>query len=245
MSFLKTLASNYSIKIAQVGETPVHFQWLFVFFFIFITGIWIRLLDGAVIGIVASTLFFLSYLAHELTHVLVAEHFKLGKGFYIYILGFMPFADFDSEDLKPFNYFWMKVSSLLTTALISFAFFGLAIFFPNGDPYKLFHFLSLVNFGLLAFNGLPFEPLDGGAFITVPLWKWTGNKQLAMKVRDITSIISLSLVFIYSLLHFNIIGGFLSSALLYSWFNPKNESTTQPEIVNQESSKTEEDSVKS
>jgi Zn-dependent protease len=137
-----------------------------------------------VAGLLASLLFFLSLLLHELSHALVAR--RAGhevRSITLFLFGGA--AEMTSEPEGP-------ATELRIAAVGPLASFALALFFwlvgrvlPDTTPYlipSVVQYLAWINLALGSFNLLPGFPLDGGRMLRALLWWRTGSLRRASRV---------------------------------------------------------------
>ncbi|MBW3618841.1 MAG: site-2 protease family protein [Actinobacteria bacterium] len=143
-----------------------------------------RLPAAITMGVVASLLFFVSVLVHELAHSLEARHrgVEVG-GITLFLFGGATETRFDVE--RPFDEFAL-------TAVGPFSSFVLAATFALVATYgraagwgvvaEVAGTLGWINLGLGVFNLLPGAPLDGGRILRSAVWKLTGDRRRAIRV---------------------------------------------------------------
>lgn len=123
-----------------------------------------------IVGIATSILFFGSVLFHELSHSVVAQHYKI-KVVSITLFIFGGLARIEREPSKAIQEFNIAIAGPLASFLLSGAFYGITLLFPYRELLGgLAGFLSYINFALGAFNLLPGFPLDGGRILRAIVW---------------------------------------------------------------------------
>jgi Zn-dependent protease len=138
-------------------------------------------LNGATalgLSLLASLLFVLSILAHELAHALL---FRL-RG--IPVLGvtlhmFGGVTQGGSEARRPWDEFIVAIAGPITTGLLGGGFLLAkhSIHTPAPTPWReIFLFLGWFNVIIAGINLLPGFPLDGGRVVLAGLWKLTGDR---------------------------------------------------------------------
>jgi Zn-dependent protease len=133
------------------------------------------------VGIATSILFFCSVLFHELSHSVVAQHYKI-KVVSITLFIFGGLARIEREPSKAIQEFNIAVAGPLASFFLSGAFYGIARFWPYSETIgALASFLSYINFALGAFNLLPGFPLDGGRILRAIVWG--ANKDFSKATR--------------------------------------------------------------
>jgi Zn-dependent protease len=136
-------------------------------------------------GLTGSLLFFVSLLAHELSHSLVARSKGIEvEGITLFVFGGV--ARTRSEATSPGDEFLIAGVGPLASILIAILFYGLAIAAGRlgfGDAtVAVFDYLALLNMVLAIFNLLPGFPLDGGRLFRAVVWKFTGSMRRATRV---------------------------------------------------------------
>lgn len=124
-------------------------------------------------GFVAAVGLFLSILFHELSHALVARHFKLSiGGITLFIFGGV--AEMETEPPQPKVEFWMAVVGPVASLVLAAGFFYLSRFLDaaqfNRPLTLIFYYLAFINAILAFFNLVPAFPLDGGRVFRSILW---------------------------------------------------------------------------
>ncbi|HWZ99465.1 MAG TPA: site-2 protease family protein [Candidatus Dormibacteraeota bacterium] len=122
------------------------------------------------VGIATSILFFCSVLFHELSHSVVAQHYKI-KVVSITLFIFGGLARIEREPSKAIQEFNIAVAGPLASFFLSGVFYGITLVFPSRQLLGgLATFLCIINLGLGAFNLLPGFPLDGGRILRAIVW---------------------------------------------------------------------------
>ncbi len=137
-----------------------------------------------VMGLVASLLFFISVLLHELSHSAVARACGIEvEGITLFIFGGV--ARTRSEPRTPREEFLITAAGPLSSFAIGLGFMGFARLGSALDwPVALTGvsgYLGLVNFVLAIFNLVPGFPLDGGRIFRSIVWFATGNLRMATR----------------------------------------------------------------
>jgi len=140
-----------------------------------------------VAGFVASLLFFLSILLHELAHSLVALRYGIDiPSITLFVFGGV--SRLGREVTRPDVEFKIAIAGPAMSFLLALVFAGLRVLIsPFGDLHPsllgvVFGYLALVNGVLGFFNLLPGFPLDGGRVLRAVLWWWTGSFERATRV---------------------------------------------------------------
>jgi Zn-dependent protease len=195
-----------SIQLARVfgirvGVTTSWFVVLFVFIFL-LSGSFKDTLDSSdstayATAVASVLLFFISLLAHELGHALVAR--RLG----VEILGidlwfFGGIAKMDREPDTPGDEFKIAVAGPLVSAAVVGICVGLGALMVGWNDFLdaallrtgvdvtpgllLLSWLATINAFVFVFNLLPAFPLDGGRIARAVVWRVTGDRLRATRV---------------------------------------------------------------
>lgn len=133
-------------------------------------------------GLVAGVVFFLSLLAHELSHAIVAQRNGVGiEGITLWLFGGV--ARMEGEASDPGAELRIAGVGPLVSLLLSGAFFALAALLgavgSTGLVQDVFVWLGAINLALAVFNLVPAAPLDGGRILRSVLWRWRGDRTSA------------------------------------------------------------------
>ncbi|HVE75662.1 MAG TPA: site-2 protease family protein, partial [Actinomycetota bacterium] len=145
----------------------------------------------------AALLFFVSILAHELAHALVAR--KKGikvETITLFIFGGIAHIKKDPE--KPGDEFQIAIAGPVLSLVFGAIFFGIGLLAEKMQTMPaaaIFQLLGVVNGGLAVFNMAPGFPLDGGRVLRAAVWKATGNILKATRVASIGGrIVAMALI---------------------------------------------------
>jgi Zn-dependent protease/predicted transcriptional regulator len=134
-----------------------------------------------------STLFlFLSTVAHELGHSLVAR----ARGIAVHSITLVFFggtSDIRRGDERPLDEVFIAISGPLASLIVALILIGMRVALPQPSP-PLTIFLEsviLLNLWLAGFNLLPTLPLDGGRAVRGLLWFGTGDQRRATRIASI------------------------------------------------------------
>ena len=124
-------------------------------------------------GIIGALGLFLSIIAHEFSHSLVARKYGIPmKGITLFIFGGV--AEMDEEPPSPKVEFMMAIAGPLSSILIALIFYGIHAIGKQGglaEPINgVVGYLGWINAILAGFNLLPAFPLDGGRILRSILW---------------------------------------------------------------------------
>lgn len=183
------------IRLFEVGgiEISLDYTWFFLFFLIFWSlsaGYFPRLFPGLGptqyfwTGFLATILFFLSLLAHELAHSFMALREGLPiSGITLFMFGGV--SKMSEEARDPKTELKVAVVGPLTSFALAFIFWTLTRLLsvtPISLGAVMFGYLAWVNMALGIFNLLPGYPLDGGRILRALWWWKTGSLAGATKV---------------------------------------------------------------
>jgi Zn-dependent protease len=131
---------------------------------------------GIIPGMLATLAFFISILAHEFAHALVARRYGVQtESIDLWALGGV--ARLDREPPSPRADGLIAIAGPAASLAIGAATFSLGLAIESG-PVAWIGFVNLI---LGVFNMLPGAPLDGGRLVRAVRWAQTGNKYRAMR----------------------------------------------------------------
>jgi Zn-dependent protease/predicted transcriptional regulator len=193
------MAPRPGLKIGRILGIPiyVHPSWVIIFSLItFSLAIqfaqkhpqWNTAQHWAV-GVLTSLLFFGSVVFHELSHSVVAQHYKI-RVLSITLFVFGGVARIGRDPSKAIQEFNIAIAGPLASGFVAVAFFGLTLLFPDDPmvgPYRqmvgaLGTWLWQTNAALAIFNLLPGFPLDGGRIFRAIVWGITKDFSRATRV---------------------------------------------------------------
>jgi Zn-dependent protease/predicted transcriptional regulator len=124
-------------------------------------------------GIIGALGLFLSIIAHEFSHSLVARKYGLPmKGITLFIFGGV--AEMEEEPASAKVEFMMAIAGPLSSIVIALIFYGVYSLGKQGglaEPVNgVIGYLAMINALLAGFNLLPAFPLDGGRVLRSILW---------------------------------------------------------------------------
>jgi Zn-dependent protease/predicted transcriptional regulator len=172
-------------RIARILGIPIHLDasWLLIFGLItYSLAMTFRQLHPQwtpaqhwAVGILTSLLFFGSVLFHELSHSVVALHYKIPvHSITLFIFGGI--ARIGREPSKPIQEFNIAVAGPLASFFLAVAFGAIKLLFPSDQMVgALAGYLAMTNLVLGAFNLAPGFPLDGGRIFRAIIWGITKN----------------------------------------------------------------------
>ena len=179
-------AMGTSIRLGKVLGIPIgiNYSWLVIF------GLIIFLLSSQFAELypqwplpqrwataaIATLLFFLSVLAHELSHSLVAVRRGIPvRGITLFIFGGV--SQLAHEAQRPWTEFLVAIVGPLTSLLLAALLGGLWYWSDGASSYlrAVLFTLFAVNLSLGIFNLLPGFPLDGGRVLRAVVWGISGS----------------------------------------------------------------------
>lgn len=186
-----------SIKLGRIWGIPigVHTSWFIIFGLL----VWslssgyfpneypqFPLMTHIFLGLITTLLFFVSVLAHELGHALLALRNQIPvKGITLFIFGGV--AQIAQEPRSPGAEFRIAIAGPLVSLALA-GVFGLTYLLDQGIALLAAPsmYLLRINFILAVFNMIPGFPLDGGRVLRSIIWRFTGNFQRASQVASFT-----------------------------------------------------------
>lgn len=179
-------SSPGSIQLARVLGIPVfvHFSWFIVFGLIAwtlatgyfpqhypnlpVTSYWAK-------GLLASLLFFVSILLHELGHSLVAVRSGIAiRSITLFIFGGVARLERDPPDGR--TELRMAAAGPAVSIALAGLFLGAgSLARPGGTAWAVARYLALINLVVAVFNLVPAFPLDGGRLLRGLLWRSMGK----------------------------------------------------------------------
>jgi Zn-dependent protease/CBS domain-containing protein len=138
-----------------------------------------------IMGLSGTLLFFVSLLAHEIAHSLVARWKDIPvEGITLFLFGGMAHTRMEAE--TPGDEFQIAAAgplmSMLIAGLLVGAFWlGAQLGWPR-TVLAVFQYIAILNVILAVFNLLPGFPLDGGRLFRAIVWKVTGDVHRATRV---------------------------------------------------------------
>ncbi len=173
-----------------------------------------------VIGLLATLLLFVSVLAHELAHSLVARARGLPvKRITLFIFGGV--SNIEREPKRPGVEFQMAFVGPLTSLLLGGLSYLLLLALRGGtSPLSaILGYLALTNMLLGLFNLVPAFPLDGGRVLRSIIWKISGSLQTATRT---ATLVGQGIAYLLILVGFWLLfGGYILDGLwigLIGWF---------------------------
>jgi Zn-dependent protease len=232
-----------SVYLFKVFGIPirVHASWLVIFALITLTVVSDFRIESHnqwpqatywIAGIIASLLFFVSVLLHELAHSVVARRSGMNvRGIVLFVFGGV--SELGEEPGSAQTEFIMAFVGPLTSFVIgavALLAWWLTRTVVNAPVSAVARYLGVINLLLGAFNLVPGFPLDGGRVLRSILWGITGDVQRATRwASRMGSLVAYALILVGVLMFFrgNLIGGiwfafigwFLNNAAQSSYAN--------------------------
>jgi Zn-dependent protease/CBS domain-containing protein len=217
------------IQIARVIGIPIylHFSWLIIFGLIVWTlstgyfpaeypdlpasSYWAK-------GLVASLLFFVSILLHELGHAVVALRHGLGtRAITLFIFGGVAELEGDPKDGRA-EFRMAAAGPLVSLSLAGLFYMGASLPFMSPSVAAVARYLALINLVLALFNLVPAFPMDGGRLLRGALWGPLGKARATRIASQAGTFFAFFLIFagVFSLLRGDSLGGLWY--ILIGWF---------------------------
>ncbi len=186
------MAPRPGLKIGRILGIPIylHPSWIIIFALITVSlGMqytqlhpqWTSAQHWSV-GILTSLLFFGSLVFHELSHSVVAQHYKI-RVVSITLFVFGGVARIEKDPSKAIQEFNIAIAGPLASGFLAGVFYGLTLLFPYSQMTgALATWLWQTNAALAVFNLLPGFPLDGGRIFRAIVWGATNNFSKATRV---------------------------------------------------------------
>jgi Zn-dependent protease/CBS domain-containing protein len=216
-------------QIARVIGIPIylHFSWLIIFGLIVWTlstgyfpaqypdlpasSYWAK-------GLVASLLFFVSIVLHELGHAVVARRHGLRtRSITLFIFGGVAQLEKDPRDGRA--EFWMAAAGPAVSLILAGLFYACATLpFLGPSAAAVARYLALINLILALFNLVPAFPMDGGRLLRGALWGPLGKARATRIASGAGTFFAFALIFagVFSLLRGDPLGGLWY--ILIGWF---------------------------
>ena len=122
-----------------------------------------------IVGAATALLFFVSVVAHELSHALMARRFGVRvKNITLFIFGGA--AHLESEARRPRDEALIAGVGPLTSLLIGGLLTALSVVVVQPQVHALVSWLAYINIALAIFNLIPGFPMDGGRILRAILW---------------------------------------------------------------------------
>ncbi len=167
--------NNGSLNLGRYFGIPVRAHWSMALVAV-LFGVNLANSLGLVAGIIAVIAFFVSILAHEFGHALVARRYDVQtESIDLWALGGV--ARLDREPATPRADGFIAVAGPLVSLAIGIVTFAGGYMMRSNTLL----WIGFVNLALAVFNMLPGAPLDGGRVVRAVRWARTGNKYRAQR----------------------------------------------------------------
>ena len=182
-----------SLRLGRVFGIPieVNVSWLFVF--LLLTFLLANEFEDArlrwpvaqrwSVAMVTVVLFFLSVLAHELSHSVMAVRKGIPvRGITLFIFGGV--SRLEREPPRPITEFVIAIVGPLSSIMLAAIFGGAWYLLGGGDSTLevVLLLLAWTNLSLGVFNLVPGFPLDGGRLLRAGIWGMTGSYHRATQI---------------------------------------------------------------
>jgi Zn-dependent protease len=182
-----------SLRLGRVFGIPIEINISWVLVFLLLTYLLAGQFDDARLrwpaaqrwsaAMIIVVLFFLSVLAHELSHSVMAQRQGIPvRGITLFIFGGV--SRLDREPQRPLTEFMVAVVGPLLSIVLALVFGAAWYLLGRGDsPVEVILLLSAwTNLSLGLFNLVPGYPLDGGRLLRAGIWGITGNHRKATRI---------------------------------------------------------------
>jgi Zn-dependent protease len=149
------------------------------------------------LGIITSALFFFSVVFHELSHSIVAMHYKIPvQSITLFVFGGL--SSISREPDKPKQEINIAIAGPLASLFLAGCFYLVGRFFHGDDLVTAStKWLWEINVALGVFNLVPGFPLDGGRILRGIAWGITKNFQRATQIASTTGKIFAYLMIVF------------------------------------------------
>jgi len=180
-----------SISIGKILGIPLRLHYTWFIIFVLITAslvaylptpepyvLWLRI----ALGVVASLLFFISIVIHELAHSFVAVKNNIPvKNITLFVFGGV--SQLTKEASRPTTEMLVAIVGPLASILIAGIFHGVYLLLDASEPFFIIaQWLAYINAIMALFNLIPGFPLDGGRVFRAIIWLSTGNYMRATHI---------------------------------------------------------------
>lgn len=191
----RIMPTRSGLRIGSIFGIPIylHVSWLLIFGLI-TYSLAMQFTQGHpqwsptehwTVGILTSLLFFASVLFHELSHSVVAMHYKI-RVVSITLFIFGGVARIGREPSKAIQEFNIAIAGPLASYFLCAVFFSLTLIAPTSDALgALGQWLAQINFAVATFNLLPGFPLDGGRIFRAAVWGATKDFTRATRIASV------------------------------------------------------------
>jgi len=231
------------LRIGKILGIPIYLHSTWIFIFAVITYIiaqqfkeqhpaW-SVTQHWTVGVITSLLFFASVVFHELSHSVVAQHYKI-RVLSITLFLFGGLARIERDPSKAIQEFNIAIAGPLASGFLAACFFGLTKLFPYSQTVgALATWLWQTNAMLAVFNLLPGFPLDGGRIFRAIVWGVTKSFEKATRAAGSSGkIIAYALIVggAWEVFHGYVQQGLWTAFIGWFLLNAAQESVTQVAI---------------
>lgn len=151
-----------------------------------------------IMGFAALVGIFVSIIAHEVAHAVIAEYYHMPiESITLFIFGGV--AEMRGDPSHPKGEFLMAIAGPVMSGLMGLFFWAAAelyqLYFQPGPTTEVLIYLGNINLLIAVFNMVPAFPLDGGRALRAVIWKMKNNLVLATRIAS-----SLGAAFAYGLM---------------------------------------------
>jgi Zn-dependent protease/predicted transcriptional regulator len=134
------------------------------------------------LGILISIIYFASIVFHELSHSVVAMHYKIPvDSITLFVFGGLSRISREAESAK--QEFNIAIAGPLSSFFLGGVFLLIYFLTPSSSPVQtISYWMSLLNFILGAFNLIPGFPMDGGRVLRSVIWGASKNFDKASRI---------------------------------------------------------------
>jgi Zn-dependent protease/CBS domain-containing protein len=185
-------ANESGIPLGRIFGIPIylHTSWFIIFLLITLSLAtqftsqhpgWTRE-QHWILGIVTSVLFFASVVFHELSHSVVAKHYKIPvQSITLFVFGGLSRISRDPSNAK--QEFNVAIAGPLSSLFLAGCFWLIWRYLAANEMiHAASGWLWEINLGLALFNLVPGFPLDGGRVLRGLAWGVTGNFTRATRI---------------------------------------------------------------
>src|SRR5579872_6645340 len=233
------------IRLGRIFGIPIyiHSSWFIIFALITLTVAeqfkaqhpqW-SVVQHWSVGLITSFLFFWSVLFHELSHSVVARHYKIPvDSITLFVFGGLSRITRDPDSAwKEFN---VAIAGPISSLFLAGCFWVIAKYAHGGQMVTAAsYWLAEINGILAVFNLVPGFPLDGGRVLRGIAWGITKNFDKATKIASTTGKIFAYLMIIlgaWQALNGNWVGGLWTAFIGWFLLSAAQESYAQVAVQN-------------
>ncbi len=182
-----------SLRLGRIFGIPIEINISWVLVFLLLTYLLAGQFDDArlrwpaaqrwSVAMITVVLFFLSVLAHELSHSVMALRKGIPvRGITLFIFGGV--SRLDREPQRPLTEFMVALVGPLLSIVLAVILGAAWYLLGRGDsPVEvILLLLAWTNLSLGVFNLVPGYPLDGGRLLRAGIWGITGNHRKATRI---------------------------------------------------------------